>query len=441
VNEAVVLALAYVSDGYSQVEASERTGVPLPDLRRAIEAYADAAVAQSGHSADSTAREQSAGPTVPTVAGLEADRRVFVTLASTYRPRPVRWLWTDRVPEGAITLLAGREGIGKSLITVNRAAALTRGTLNGSRYGRPSRVLFATSEDAWEFTMVPRLLAADADLDAVGRVQVDDRGIVTGLTLPVDVLSLKQYVRAADVALLVLDPLTSVMDGALDHHRDREVRVALEPLARLAEETGCAVVGLVHLGKSTSTDPVNLILGSRAFSAVARVALVAARDPDEDDGSCVLSVEKSNLGRLDMPALTYRVDGAEVMTDEGTASAGLLVWTGETERRVRDIMAGPEEEGHAVRDEAADWLRGYLADNGGEAAFSDLSKAARANGHAERTLRRAARRAGVVITSSGFPRRTVWQLETVSQQSRRPSLTLISGHRDSGDAPSGGADE
>jgi hypothetical protein len=62
----------------------------------------------------------------------------------------------------------------------------------------------------------------------------------------------------------------------------------------------------------------------------------------------VLSVEKSNLGRIDVPALTYRIDGAEIAIDEGMAGAGLLVWTGETDRRVRDIMADRDGE-------RADW--------------------------------------------------------------------------------------
>jgi AAA domain len=245
-----------------------------------------------------------------------AGRQVVVTLASSIRPRPVRWLWPDRIPSGALTLLAGREGIGKSLVGVHLAAQLTRGTLPGGRHGQPSRVMFATSEDAWEFTMVPRLLAAGADLGLIGRVQVEDTGIVTGLTLPVDAAELGGYMASHDVALLVLDPLTSVMDGRIDAHRDREVRTALEPLGQLAEKAGGAVLGLVHLGKSMGSDPVNLILGSRAFSAVARVALVAFRDPD-DEATNVLSVEKSNLGRIDVPALTYRIDGAQIMTDEG----------------------------------------------------------------------------------------------------------------------------
>lgn len=123
-------------------------------------------------------------------------------------------------------------------------------------------------------------------------------------------------------------------------------------------------------------------------------------------------MEKSNLGRIDVPGLTYRIDGAEIATDEGMAGAGLLKWTGETERRVRDILADADGE-RSERDDAADWLAGYLADQGGEAAFADLVKAARVNGHAERTLRRAAKRAGVGITSRGFPRRTVWALDWV----------------------------
>jgi hypothetical protein len=347
----------------------------------------------------------------------------MVTLASQIKPRPVRWLWPDRIPAGALTLLAGREGIGKSLVGVHLAAELSRGTLPGSRHGRPCRVMFATSEDAWEFTMVPRLLAAGADLAMIGRVQVDDDGIVTGLTTPVDVPALAAYIGSHDVALLVLDPLTSVMDERIDA-RDREVRKALEPLAQLAEDTGAAVLGNVHPGKSLGADPVNLILGSRAFSAVARVALVAARDPDDEDSN-VLSVEKSNLGRIDVPGLTYRVDGVEVATDEGPASAGLLVWTGETEGRVRDIMADAGEE-HSNRDEAAKWLIDYLTDLCGEAPAKDVKKAAVAAGFTERTLDRARSRAGVTTGRTGFGKGAVyvWRLD----ESCSPCSPCAPGH-------------
>jgi hypothetical protein len=353
--------------------------------------------------------EQPAAPPALTVVPnghKPAGRQVVVTLASQIKPRPVRWLWPDRIPAGALTLLAGREGIGKSLVGVHLAAQLTRGTLPGGRHGKPARVMFATSEDAWEFTMVPRLLAAGADLDRVGRVQVEDDGIVLGLTTPVDVPALKAYIATHDVAMLVLDPLTSVMASQIDAHRDREVRTALEPLSQLAEETGAAVLGLVHLGKGIGADPVNLILGSRAFSAVARVALVAARDPD-DESSHVLSVEKSNLGRIDVPGLTYRVDGVEIATDEGPAGAGLLVWTGETDRRVRDIMGDHDGE-RSDRADAEDWLRVLLAN--GPVKANDVYTAADAAGLSKDKAKRAKKRIRAVAAKAGMDGPWYWAL-------------------------------
>jgi hypothetical protein len=142
----------------------------------------------------------------------------------------------------------------------------------------------------------------------------------------------------------------------------------------------------------------------------ARVALVAARDPD-DESSNVLSVEKSNLGRIDVPGLTYRVDGAEIATDESPAIAGLLVWTGETDRRVRDIMADHDGE-RTERHEAAKWLTDYLTDLGGEATAKDVKAAASRAGFADRTLDRARSRAGVTTGRTGFGKGAiyVWRL-------------------------------
>src|SRR6266496_124045 len=179
-----------------------------------------------------------------------------------------------------------------------------------------------------------------------------------------------------------------------------------EPLGRIAEDTGAAVVGLVHLGKSDKADPVNLILGSRAFTAVDRVALVAVRDPD-DEGSNVLSVEKSNLGRIDVPARTYRIDGAEIATDEGMAGAGLLVWTGETDRRVRDIMADRDGE-HSERDEAAGWLRQLLA--GGPVKANDVYSAADAAGLSKDRAKRAKKRIRALAAKAGMDGPWNWAL-------------------------------
>jgi hypothetical protein len=55
---------------------------------------------------------------------------------------------------------------------------ITRGTLPGEFYGEPKSVLVAAAEDSWSQTIVPRLIAADADLDRVFRESAErDPGI------------------------------------------------------------------------------------------------------------------------------------------------------------------------------------------------------------------------------------------------------------------------
>lgn len=342
------------------------------------------------------------------------ERKVRLTPASAVPLRRVTWAWKDRLPAGQLTLLGGREGIGKSLWQSHLAARLSRGTLTGEHHGTPSAVLVVASEDDWPRTVAPRLVAAGADLEQVYRVDVTTAGDLPGsLTLPLDVVRLERAVRKVAAVAVFLDPLVTVLDGSLDAHRDREVRAALEPLAQLAHRTGTLVNGLVHLGKSDRVDVVTAVLGSRAFTAVSRAVLVAARDPDAEDGACVLSVEKANLGRLDVPGLRYKIESAAVPTPEGLADVGRLVLLGESDRQVRDFYADhADADERSDREEAADWLRAHLTASGGEAAAAAVFEAAKAAGISKRTLQRARPRAGVQADRLGFPAGTVWRLTT-----------------------------
>ncbi|OLT29038.1 hypothetical protein BJF83_13120 [Nocardiopsis sp. CNR-923] len=345
-----------------------------------------------------------------------------MTPASQIKPRPVRWMWQDRVPAGALTLLPGREGIGKSLALVWLTAQLTRGMLPGIHHGHPRPVIYAASEDSWAHTVVPRLMAAGADLHMVYRADVRTERItndqrvsgVEPLTLPRDNTELTEEIKGTGVAMLALDPLMSVIGSAIDTHRDRELRTALDPLTQLADDTGAAVVGLSHFNKAASSDPLNLITGSRAFSAVARAVVAVARDPDADDGSCVMSQAKNNLGRLDLPHLRYVVREATVRTDEGETRVGRLVFLGESARGVDDVLGDTASgEDRTERDEAAEWLRAYLTDPavGGEAPATEIYKAAGRDGIAQRTLQRARSRVGVRTTPPAPGRPSVWSID------------------------------
>ncbi|MDB5243889.1 MAG: hypothetical protein JWP57_4515, partial [Spirosoma sp.] len=73
-------------------------------------------------------------------------RTLQLTPASAIRPRPVVWLWDGRLALGTLSLLAGREGIGKSTVAYWIAARITRGDLDGLAHGTPRSVLVAATE-------------------------------------------------------------------------------------------------------------------------------------------------------------------------------------------------------------------------------------------------------------------------------------------------------
>jgi predicted ATP-dependent serine protease len=275
--------------------------------------------------------------------------------------RPTRWLWSDRLALGTLALLGGREGIGKSLAAYTLAADVTWGRLPGKFHGTPKSVVVSATEDSWSQTIVPRLMAAGADLGRVFRVDVATvDGAHAELSLPADIDALAEQVPAHDVVLILLDPLMSRVSTSLDTHKDADVRIALEPVTRLAEATGATVLGVIHVNKSGSTDPLTMLMGSRAFAAVARAVLFVLADPD-DDGTRLLGQPKNNLGRTDLPSLKFRIISAIVAVVDGQpVSTGKVVWEGESARTIADVLADSAESGESRMTvaEAVQWLTG-----------------------------------------------------------------------------------
>ncbi len=351
-------------------------------------------------------------------------RTLTLTSASSIKPRPVRWAWEGRIALGTLALDAGREGIGKSLLGCWMAAHVTRGTLPGAYYGTPRAVIIAATEDSWEHTLVPRLMAAGADLDLVFRVDVTTaEGVGTGPSLPRDLVALERAVRESGTALIILDPLMSRLDAQLDTHKDAEVRLALEPLVALADRTGAAILGLIHVNKSSSTDPLNVVMASRAFTAVARSVLFVMLDPD-DETTRLVGQPKNNLGSTDLPTLAFQVDSTHVAdTDEGPVWTGRLTWRGERTESIRDVLeaSGESADARSATSEAAGWLEDHLTSKGGTDDSASIKEAGRRAGHSKDALIRALNRLKGTSEARGFPRRTYWSLPGTQPQSSQPS--------------------
>lgn len=356
-----------------------------------------------------------ASSSAPTAA--RSDREVVVTWADKIPPERALWGWVDhdghgRIPMGSLSIAAGRESTGKSSFGMWLAAHVSKGELRGEWWGQPHRVLYAAVEDSWGFTLVPRLIAAGADLSRVGRVDVKQSRLdaLHAISLPSDFTALERTIRATGAKLLILDPLLSMIDGSIDTHRNRDTRTVLDPLVALAERTGVMILGIAHFNKSTSGDAAQLITGSAAFKDVPRAVFGFARDAD----GRVMTQVKNSLGMdgPDLPSLDYKLVNTPVDLDDGGRPVDMAAFkfVGRSARTVEQVLAtsGGSLSDREERGEAADWLYDHLVGKGGEAQANDIYKAGRVDGYSQDVLKSAKTKLKIKSEKRGFGASGYW---------------------------------
>lgn len=287
-----------------------------------------------------------------------------VKLASDYAVSELRWLWSGRLPLGKVSILEGDPSRGKSMLTADWAARVTSGDPwpsssirikpNRKRRREPRGVVMVCGEDDWGDTIVPRLIAAGADLERVASILVerDDEGQIIPLTIPRDLDRLAEAAQAVNAELLIIDPITAYLDGRTDSHNDASTRKALLPLQMMAAGLGLSVLLVRHLNKNSTLKAEYRGGGSIAFSAAARSVLIAERHPDEEGVFC-LAQAKSNLGAY-APTLTYSIEPREVEHGDLYLDSAGIEWLGTTDMTLDQIMRGPDARRNApVRDECA----------------------------------------------------------------------------------------
>src|SRR5262249_42186796 len=223
-------------------------------------------------------------------------------------------------------------------------------------------------------TVRPRLEAARGDASKVHVLEAIRQadGTERPPRIPDDLGRLETLVCHVGARLVIIDVLAAYLSGQVDSYRDADVRRALHPLARLAEETRSVVLVLRHLSKSGGTNALYRGGGSIGIIGAARVGLLAATDP-EDEGRRVLAGTKSNLAAIPS-ALVYRV-----VPDE-QHECGRVEWLGKTAHQASDLLVERGSEERAEHDEARHWLDELLEAEGGRMRAKDVKKAAREAG-------------------------------------------------------------
>ena len=259
---------------------------------------------------------------------------------SEVETQQVDWLWQRRIPLGKITLLDGDPGMGKSLLAINIAACVSTGQpMPDGAPGKQGNVILIAPEDAAEDTIKPRVEAAGGDpsrvllLDNVEDLDIRDTKKINiherPFSLARDLKILEAAIKQTNTMLVVLDPLMALLGRSIDSSRDQDIREVLTPLAQVAERTACAILIIRHLNKGSSDNILYRGSGSIGIIAVARIGLLVAHDPD-DEQKRVFATIKNNLSKI-APNLSYQIA-------ENERGAPYIEWLGENHHATSTLL-------------------------------------------------------------------------------------------------------
>lgn len=330
------------------------------------------------------------------------------------------WLWDGHLLRGALELLTGIPGLGKSQVQCTYVACATTNKAwpNGARgLAAPVSCIMITAEDALDQDLKPRLIAAGANLERVHFlkcIKTDDKNRQFMLSEDLELIEAKLK-ELGDVGLVTIDPITAYM-GKVDTHRTSDVRSQLGPLKDVAENTNAAFSAITHPAKAAGPRAIDHFIGSQAFIAAARVGHACFEEMGIDDrttGRKLFTHVKHNAS-MRMPTLAYRVAEIVVGQDPATRTniaAPHVVWGDAPVDITADAAAaanGPRRSRDGDQREIQQFLRTVLAD-GEPKPYKDIVDEAQQHGFTVKQLKTAKEKLGVTSEKDGVRGGWMWQ--------------------------------
>jgi hypothetical protein len=339
--------------------------------------------------------------------------QALITTLADVDERPVEWFWEPYLPKGALTMVDGDPGTGKSLWSLQLAASLSKGwplpdqvgTLT-LQTGQPRHTLLIAAEDSISATIKKRCRECGGDDSKIQLFSEwkDGDGTIRPFTLQ-NIALLDEELARRPYALIVIDPIQAFL-GDIDMHRSNETRPVLQALSKVLERHNVTGICVRHPSKpgQGSTKAIYRGLGSIDFIGCARSGLFIEQHPVEAT-KVLLAHAKSNVGPLGR---------TQVFSKEH----GVFEWAGVSRVTAEMIAGNARGPDPAAGLEAVFWLEARL--KGGLAwPANDLQQEADEADISKKSLYAASKRLGIVKKQT--PTGWTWRLPPLS------SLTQPSG--------------
>jgi hypothetical protein len=381
--ECGVQGMGGIKDTYRQTNPKAYRWQTEPHFREFIKIVLDGAARVTTPGGSCATPKPGAAP--PGKAPVKEDGQdgpgLVTTCLNTIKVQPIHWAVPGYFPRGKLVMLAADGGLGKSTFITENAARRSRGECClGMHYDQvppPADVLLIGREDSYEDTVVPRLLAAGADLSLIHRLDMtrtrDGKEVTFSIThFEAMQAHLEAYPTIREV---YIDPFGAYIGAAgVNENKDADVRSIMDPLAELAAKTDVTFYLVKHLTKGATARAVHKVAGSAAYSNACRAVFMLSTDPEDEDLRLLMPVKMNGapfpqtrafrFKELEPAARTSILSKhAKHLSQEDRDELGKqlhrIVWEGAVNKDADEVFAAKSKEPKKGK-KAGDWLKEFL---------------------------------------------------------------------------------
>lgn len=341
---------------------------------------------------------------------LGSDPVPSIISAADVETKRIEWLWDGFIAKGKPHMLTGEPGLGKSQITIDIAARLSTGTpfpsvVLGGQPKDPTGVLILSAEDDVADTMVPRLIAAGANLKNVAflsssilEVSKDKKAKMRSLALRDDAEQILKAIATLPIKieLIIIDPISAFLSSKQDSNSNSDARGTLAQLQHTVMDKGIALLIINHTNKNTAVKSAHLrSMGSVGWNAAARATFYVF--PDEVEGRRVFSIGKTNLAKESGKGFFYTIKEEILLIADQPTSVPRVQWdtVNFPTKGADDYVATGDKPRGVKSSECEQELKQYMLGRVSVASKEGMSYM-RDRGFSQAEVYRTARRMGII---------------------------------------------